>query len=87
MTLDRLPPRCPARIVAVRWDQLSPADAKRLRTLGIDEGAEVAVAHRGIFAGRDPLALQIGRMMVALRRVHARAVTVEELAQEAATGA
>lgn len=87
MNLDLLPPRRRARIVAVQWDLLAPEEGKRLRTLGIDEGAEVTVAHRGIFAGRDPLALLIGRMTVALRRAHARAIIVEELAVEEAGAA
>ena len=78
-TLDLLPPRRRAEIVAVDWDSLAPEEAKRLRALGIEEGARVAVAHRGIFAGRDPIALMIGRMTVAIRRVHARAMTVEEI--------
>jgi ferrous iron transport protein A len=30
-------------------------------------------------AGRDPLAVTVGRMTVALRRVHARAMTVEAI--------
>lgn len=77
MTLDLLPPRRPAEIVAVDWSALAPEEAKRLRALGIEEGARVAVAHRGIFAGRDPIALEIGRMTVAIRRSHARAMTVE----------
>ena len=76
-TLDLLPSRCRAEIVAVAWDLLAPEEAKRLRALGIEEGARVAVAHRGIFAGRDPIALEIGRMTVAIRRSHARAMTVE----------
>ncbi|MBC7159613.1 MAG: ferrous iron transport protein A [Porphyrobacter sp.] len=79
-TLDRLPARRPARIVAVHWDALAPEEAKRLQTLGIVEGARVSVAYRGIFAGRDPLAVAVGRMIVALRRSHARAIEVEELA-------
>ena len=79
MTLDLLPPHRRARIVAVDWAVLAPEEAKRLRALGIDEGAQVTVAHRGIFAGRDPLALTIGRMTVAVRRAHARAMTVAEL--------
>jgi ferrous iron transport protein A len=79
MTLDLLPPRRPAEIVAVDWNALAPEEAKRLRALGIEEGARVAVAHRGIFAGRDPIALEIGRMTVAIRRSHARAMTVEAL--------
>ena len=78
ITLDLLPPRRRAEIVAVDWDVLAPEEAKRLRALGIEEGARVAVAHRGIFAGRDPIALEIGRMTVAIRRSHARAMTVEE---------
>ena len=78
-TLDLLPPRRRAEIVAVDWAVLAPEEAKRLRALGIEEGARVAVAHRGIFAGRDPIALEIGRMTVAIRRSHARAMTVEAL--------
>ena len=76
-TLDLLPPRCRAEIVAVDWEALAPEEAKRLRALGIEEGARVAVEHRGIFAGHDPLAIRVGRMTVAIRRNHARAMTVE----------
>ena len=77
MQLDELPLGQLARITAVDWDQLVPEEAQRLRALGIDSGAKVSLAYRGVFAGRDPLALEIGRMTVALRRVHARAMTVE----------
>ena len=77
MTLDLLPAHRPARIVAVDWGSLAPDEAQRLRALGIDEGAKVAVAYRGMFAAKDPIALEIGRMTVALRRAHARAMTVE----------
>jgi len=79
MTLDMLPPRRRAEIVAVDWAALEPAEAKRLQALGLDCGARVAIAHRGVFAGRDPIALAVGRMTVAIRRVHARAMTVREL--------
>jgi ferrous iron transport protein A len=65
-----------ARIVAVDWAAFVPEEAKRLQALGVEAGAMVSVAHRGIFAGRDPLALRIGRMVVAVRRVHARAISV-----------
>ncbi len=77
VTLDLLPLNCQARIVAVDWDALAPDEGKRLRSLGLDAGARVAIAHRGIFAGRDPIALSLGRMTVAVRRAHARAMTVE----------
>jgi ferrous iron transport protein A len=79
MTLDSLPIGQPARIAAVDWAVLAQEEAQRLRALGIDVGAKVAVAHRGIFAGSDPIALTIGRMTVALRRTHARAMQVEVL--------
>lgn len=83
MTLDLLPVGRRARIVAVDWDKLVPEEAQRLRALGVDVGARVAVAHRGVFAGKDPLAIMIGRMNVALRRVHAKAITVEQAAEHA----
>ena len=61
------------------WTSLAPDEAKRLQALGLDCGARVAITHRGIFAGRDPIALAVGRMTVAVRRSHARAMTVELL--------
>lgn len=79
MTLDSLPLGHLARIAAVDWAALAEEEGDRLRALGIDAGAEVAVAHRGVFGGADPLAITVGRMTVALRRVHARAMEVEPI--------
>lgn len=79
MTLDLLPTGQSARIAAVDWSVLVEEEAQRLRALGLDVGATVAVAHRGVMGGRDPLAISIGRMTVALRRAHARAMQVETL--------
>lgn len=79
MTLDLLPAGRYARITAVDWSALVAEEAQRLRSLGIEEGARVAVAYRGIFGGKDPIAVIVGRMTVALRRVHAAAMQVEEL--------
>ena len=79
MTLDGLNIGTAARIIAVDWTALAEDEAKRLQALGIDEGAEVELAHRGIFAGRDPIALRIGSMTVAIRRSHAQAITVEAI--------
>jgi len=79
MTLDLLPIGQRARIVAVDWSQLVDEEAQRLRALGIDEGARIAVSHRGVFGGRDPISIMIGRMSVALRRVHAQAMQVEAI--------
>lgn len=79
MTLESLPVGKRARITAVDWSALAPDEGQRLRALGLDEGARVAVSHRGVFAGRDPLAVMVGRMQVAIRRAHARAMSVELL--------
>lgn len=79
MTLDALARGVPARITAIDWAVLAEDEGKRLRALGLDLGAEVEVAHRGVFAGRDPLAVRVGSMTIALRRVHAAAMQVEAL--------
>lgn len=77
MTLDQLPLGATARIAHVDWDRLVPEEAQRLRALGLDQGAQVALAYRGVLWTRDPLAVEVGRMVVALRRVHASAMAVE----------
>ncbi|MEN7537857.1 FeoA family protein [Aurantiacibacter flavus] len=77
MTLDQIAPGARAEITAVDWDALAPEEAKRLRALGLDEGARVAVAHRGIFFGSDPMAIILGRTTIAIRRAHARAMQVK----------
>ena len=76
MTLDQIPLGTPARIESVDWAALVPEEAQRLRALGLDVGAKVQLGYRGVFGGRDPLAVEIGRMTVALRRIHARAMHV-----------
>ena len=77
LTLDQIAPGARAEITAVHWDVLAPEEAKRLRALGLDEGARVAVAHRGIFFGSDPIAIILGRTTIAIRRAHARAMQVK----------
>lgn len=79
MTLDLLPTDRKARIVDVDWNTLVPEEARRLRALGVEPGAVLSVAHRGVFGGRDPIALTIGRMTVAVRKAHAVAIEVEEI--------
>jgi len=79
MTLDMLPIGQPASIVGIDWPRLPDEEAKRLLALGFDAGTKVSVSHRGVFGGRDPIAVSIGRMTVALRRSHARAMAVKVL--------
>ncbi len=75
MRLDQLPFHTPATISSIDWAALGDSDGKRLRNLGFDEGVEIEALHGAPF-GKDPLAIRVGRMMVALRRAQARAVTV-----------
>ena len=84
MPLDLLPLGKTARIVAVDWSLLVSEEARRLRALGLEEGAKVSLAHRGVFGGKDPLAIAVGRMIVALRRAHAAAMSVELLSEVSA---
>ena len=78
LRLDQLPFRIPARVTGIDWSRLSDGDAQRLRNLGFDEGVDVEALHGAPF-GKDPLAVRIGRMMVAMRRAQARAVSVEAI--------
>lgn len=74
-SLDLLTVGRRAKIAAIDWSQLDHGDASRLRHFGFDEGVAVEPLHAGPF-GRDPLAVRVGRMTVAIRRAHARAVQV-----------
>jgi ferrous iron transport protein A len=78
LSLDQLPFRVPARVTGIDWSCLSESDARRLRNLGFDEGVDIESLHGAPF-GKDPIAVRIGRMMVAMRRAQARAVSVEAL--------
>ena len=77
MTLDGFDSGRNARITSVDWASLAEDEGKRLKALGVDEGAEVAILHRGVFGGRDPIAMRLGNMTIAIRRVHAHAISVE----------
>lgn len=80
VSLDKLPLGKQARIAAVDWDSLEMSEAARLRQFGFDEGVMVEALHLGPF-GRDPIAIRVGRMTVAIRRKHAGAVRVIPQAQ------
>ena len=53
MKLESLALGDSAKIALVDWDQLAPEEGQRLRALGLDVGAEVTIAHRGVFGGGD----------------------------------
>ncbi len=83
LRLDQLAFRTPATVVAIDWGLLTPNEARRLRNLGLDEGVSIEALHAGP-VGKDPLAIRIGRMMVAIRRSHALSISVEPVAFELA---
>lgn len=73
-TLVELPRHQPATVSTIDWRQLAEPEARRLRELGFDEGAEVEVLHRGGAGG--PVACRVGRMTVAIRRAVAATIHV-----------
>ena len=75
ISLDLLKVGTRATVVSIDWASLEESEANRLKHFGFDEGVIVEPLHLGPF-GRDPLAIRVGRMTVAIRRSHARAVRV-----------
>ena len=53
---------------------------ERLLEIGFEEGLHVEVLHEGLI-GRDPLAVQVGRTTIALRRMEADVVKVRDIQQ------
>jgi ferrous iron transport protein A len=78
--LDQLELGTKALVASIDWAALDLAEANRLKHFGFDEGVAVEALHLGPF-GRDPIAIRVGRMTVAIRRRHAGAVRVTLLAQ------
>lgn len=77
LRLDELPLRRHATISGIDWEGVDPAEAKRLREFGFDEGVAVMNLHTGPL-GRDPIACRVGRMTIAMRRKVAGAIHVTE---------
>lgn len=76
LRLDQLALRKRATIRSIDWPALGASDEKRLRNLGFEDGVAVEALHAAPVS-RDPIALRVGRMTVAIRRAHASAMTVE----------
>jgi ferrous iron transport protein A len=75
ISLDQLKVGTKALVSSIDWAALDEAEATRLRHFGFDEGVAVEPLHLGPF-GRDPIAVRVGRMTVAIRRKHAGAIRV-----------
>ena len=85
MRLTDLPLRQPAYVDRIDWSALTDAEGQRLREFGLCEGASVEALHHGGLLRRGPIACRIGRMTIAMRRVHAAAVTVRTGAEDPST--
>ena len=79
-SLDLLAVGTKARVLSIDWTALEESEGCRLRNFGFDEGVTVEPLHLGPF-GRDPIAIRVGRMTVAIRRRHAGAISVTLLNQ------
>ena len=67
--------------VAAHEGGIEPAELeRRLLEMGFVEGAQVLVLHEGLF-GRDPMAVRLDDMRVALRRRDAQAILLEVAAE------
>ena len=73
--LDQLKVGTKARVASIDWASLDESEGNRLRHFGFDEGISVEPLHLGPF-GRDPIAIRVGRMTVAIRCRHAGAIRV-----------
>ena len=76
MRLTSLDRNRPAYVDSVDWSALPDADGKRLRELGLCEGASIELLHRAGFTGRGAYACRVGRMTIAMRADHAAAIAV-----------
>ncbi len=54
---------------------IESASVEQLREMGFTEGLDIAVLHQNPF-GRDPIAVRVGAMTIALRRQQANLVQV-----------
>lgn len=76
MRLSTLARNIPAYVDSVDWSAIPETDGKRLRELGLCEGASIELLHRAGFTGRGAHACLVGRMIVAMRATHADAIDV-----------
>ena len=75
--LDQLPLNAHATVRVIDWAAMPDSEGHRLRSLGLEEGVGIEALHRGILLWKDPMAVRVGRMTIALRRKVAAAITCE----------
>ena len=80
MRVDQLSLHMPAIVTAIDRAATDPATMRRLHEMGLDEGVDVEVLHKGPVGG-CPIALRVGNITLALRRVQAALIEVEPVSQ------
>ena len=64
-------------LVQATPEEESEKSIERLRELGVFVGSEISVEHEALF--KDPMVIRVRGTKVALRRIDANCVSVEEL--------
>lgn len=77
MRMDKLEVGRKAVIASLDATMLSDAAIRRLHSIGINAGAQVETLHQGVMLSRDPIAVRVGRMTLALRAAQAAAIEVD----------
>jgi ferrous iron transport protein A len=75
--LDQLPLNARAKVQSIDWAAMPDSEGHRLRSLGLEEGVGIEALHKGILLWKDPIAVRVGRMTIALRRKVAAAISCE----------
>lgn len=75
-TLGSLRPGQTCRVIGLAGQALSPELEERLLRMGFAEDAAIEVRHEGLF-GRDPMAVKVDGVILALRRREADTILVE----------
>lgn len=76
--LAHLRPGACGHVAAVDWGRLSLPEGRRLRELGLIEGANVELLHRGSLFLKDPLAVRVVRTTIIIRLAHAAAISIAQ---------
>ncbi len=75
--LDQIPLNKGFIVRAIDWAAMPESEGHRLRSLGLEEGVAIEALHKGILFWKDPIAVRVGRMTIALRRKVAAAISCE----------
>jgi ferrous iron transport protein A len=75
--LNELPLNMRATVRTIDWTAMPDGEGHRLRSLGLDEGVGIVALHRGILFWKDPIAVRVGRMTIALRQKVAEVIMCE----------